>query len=265
MRIASFQLAQAVCLTKPSPGGGRTIDGELLGSCFRVGGGAFLTAGHVVRALAPDATRAAILVSLADTSKNVAISIVDSEALDCDIGILRLAEDGDSLSVTNYCYPIPWRAAELTMLDDVRCFSYAHGIHRAGDELSTLQRAHKGYVISAPHRYMPLGYTGTPFAAYEVSFQAPRGASGAPLLLAGYPPTVAGVLIGNSQARMLVFDSEERIAESGETSRVEYFEALTMGVAVRRQSLWHLESRILGSSIGDYVCSVGPAPRDVAT
>ncbi len=68
---------------------------------------------------------------------------------------------------------------------------------------------------------------------YELSFSAPRGLSGAPVMAAD---RVVGIIIGNRSTEMLVFSHREMVTEEREFV-TERFEAMQLGIAIRSTEL----------------------------
>ena len=69
--------------------------------------------------------------------------------------------------------------------------------------------------------------------SYELSFQCPRGLSGAPLLIRhGDSMLITGIVIGNQRTEMLVFSERESVSDVKEVI-TERFEALHLGIALQ--------------------------------
>ncbi|MFI5399299.1 MAG: hypothetical protein ACHQ9S_27535 [Candidatus Binatia bacterium] len=196
-----------------------------------------------------------MMTAVGEATQNVAFPVKDLEVLEADVGVVSLGESEEELA--RYCHPMYWSLRDLVALDDVRTWGYAYGIQTVAKEQVTMQRAFKGYVVSRPIGYTPVGYDAAPFEVYELSFQVPRGLSGAPLQPVNRPLVVHGVIIGNSQSRMKVFSHQELVVESGVTNRVEHFEALTLGLAVRPGSILDQTSRVLRGTIRGHLDSLG--------
>ena len=137
------------------------------------------------------------------------------------------------------------------MLTDVLAFGYPFGLDL--HNLTLRARALKGHIVCAD-RAGAAELPGRPHI-YELSFQAPRGLSGAPLLL---PTTqgllVAGVVVKNRSTSFQLLTEEESVTEAatGSTSHtiLERHEVMHMGVAVQSQSIFALPSRMLGKTVG---------------
>jgi trypsin-like peptidase len=258
VKVPTSSFTQAVCLTSSETPQGVMIEGEFVGTCFSLGGNLFMTAGHVVKTLRSSSLRPAILFTDHATNRNLTVQIDDFEELNADLAILML--DADPRALQAYAYPLFWREDDLSVLEEVRSFGYGYGIQRTDEGIFTLQRAFRGYVVCVVNRYKPLGDSGKAFRSYELSFASPRGMSGAALLPTSGVPTVRGIVIGNGQSRMLVFDSEERTTTLAGTERTEYYEALTLGIAVRASEALDQDSHLCQGSVRTHLSTHGLLP-----
>jgi hypothetical protein len=158
---------------------------------------------------------------------------------DIDIGIIRLGGIGRAKSYG-------WLLGELPKLTNVLTLGYPYALDLENRVLNS--RAYKGHVVSSTSfrklKAKP--------RIYELSFQAPRGLSGAPLLAIDNESKIVGCIIGNESSEMLVFSSREIITEDKE-SIVERYEALQHGIAFQTESLLKIESRIIGTSLLDHL------------
>jgi hypothetical protein len=93
-----------------------------------------------------------------------------------------------------------------------------------------------------------------------LSFSAPRGLSGAPLLTNDELAVVKGVVIGNSQSKMQVLSETERQSGSDWGKTTEVYESMSLGVAVRSVVVASLHSLLLGRTIGDHLREHGLLP-----
>lgn len=230
------------------------LSGEIRGTCFSIGENYMLTAGHVASGLSCVPGSCAVVgLSNPDSRYFKGALVDDIEALSCDIGLLRVKfivpESAD------WFYSLKWAEHDLNPFDNVRCLGFAYGMHTVEDSKSCVQRAFQGHIVSNLLQFKPLRYKGKPFAVYELSFGAPRGLSGSPLLNSHGTLTLNGLIIGNSESRMLVFQSEEREASEKSETIVEQYESLSLGIAVRADQIFKLNSRILGTTIGEYLRS----------
>lgn len=210
------------------------------GTAFCIGPDTFMTAHHVAaEALACPEARLAYGVEKVLHGAPIA----GHEFFpDLDLAILR--------GHVPIAKTIRWRVAELPMLEDVFASGYPYALDETRSFFSL--RAFKGYVVS---RINFTRLPGNP-RCYELSFQAPRGLSGAPLWTFDPDATVQGVVIGNHSTEMLVFSSRESVAADKETI-VERFEAMQAGVALQSMALVSRHSSLLGSTIQDYLKGQG--------
>ena len=134
---------------------------------------------------------------------------------------------------------------------------FPYGTLRVDEKLKSVQRVFQGYVVSRIIEFKPVGVSGNPYAVYELSFAAPRGLSGAPLLNAAGSLLLHGMVIAHSESKMIVFHSEEVVKEAWETTVVEHHEVLRLGVAVTADHILGSESRLLGGLVRDFLGSNG--------
>lgn len=222
--------------------------GEVCGSAFALGGDYMLTAQHVLAEASAGGDE--VVVGLQTDGFLKAARVVESEQLHAEIALLRVefvVEGSDK-----WFNRLRWREGPLHTFEAVRVLGYAYGIHRVDNRESLVVRGFEGRVVSGLREFKPVGWPGLPFPVYELSFLAPRGLSGAPLLSSG-TEFVHGVVIGNSQSRMLVFRSEERVREGDAAATVEQHEAMTLGIAVQASTVLAQTSRLLGKSIREHL------------
>jgi hypothetical protein len=231
------------------------IVGEIEGTCFSIGGDICMTAGHVVRTLQASGDVPVVGVFDQFGIGHQPVEIVEMEDLPCDVGLLRLGEMTEDWR--EYVQAIPWQQRGARPFGNVFALGYAYGLYRAGDRTSVLQRGFRGHVVAQPIDFLPIGYRGDPFHVYELSFAAPRGLSGSPLLTDNTHPQALGVIIGNSQSRMRILEREEVEAGANTRTVIQEFESLSLGIAVHAREIMQLESKLLGSEIRTHVRSHG--------
>ncbi len=118
-------------------------------------------------------------------------------------------------------------------------------------------RCFHGY-IQRTFNYAPPGRKAYP--AFELSFAAPPGLSGAPVFLAEEPRTLVGIVTDNFQTYSLIEETEEVRGSIGAAQRTEYRSVITYGVAVIAWHVWHVfEERLPGVSLHDMRPSRPPA------
>jgi len=236
-------------------GGAFRIEGEVQGTAFALGGNYMLTARHVASGI-PRSGKNQMVVGLQEPDGHFKAARVSSvEELDADLALLEvefLVPGSDA-----WFHRFGWREAPIEPFEAVRTVGYAYGMQTIGDRKSVVVRGFQGHIVSRLTEFKPVGWTGSSFAVYELSFVAPRGLSGAPLMNSQGTATVHGVVIGNSESKMMVFRSEERVNEPAGVTAVEQYEALTLGVAVVASEVLSQESRVLGSSIKQHLQAHG--------
>lgn len=216
---------------------------QVCGTAFPIGGQYFLTAGHVVRAARefPIATLGFISV---DAGRGATASrsalIAETEIIESlDLAVVACG-DGPWIAPA-------WASTEVPLLTLVMCPGYPFALH-AEHEWMYL-RAYRGHIVAG----RPIFQLSARPAGYELSFSAPRGLSGAALLIESDAPVVVGCIIGNERSGMLVHSEREREIEGERERIVEQYEWLNYGVAVSSIAILDAESKLLGSRIRDHV------------
>ncbi|MBI1743261.1 trypsin-like peptidase domain-containing protein [Candidatus Acetothermia bacterium] len=248
---SGYSMALPVMPAKVLDEGRFQITASINGTCFSIGGPYMLTAGHVI-AIKPKSESDALVVGIQGPDGFFkAAKVIDAELLPCDLGLLRV--EFVFPESENWFHRLKWSEHPLQPLETVRSAGYAYGMHIVEEHQSVVVRAFQGHIVSGLNNFKPLGMEGRPFSVYELSFMAPRGLSGAPLLNASGTVVVHGVVIGNSESRMVVFRSQEQEAENGKTSSFEQYEALTLGVAVQAEEVLQQSSLLLGTTIREHL------------
>ncbi len=213
-----------------------------------------ITAGHVAERIAFKPDDCAV-VALTDPDESyIAAPVVELDALPHDLALIRVQFLQSNHA--EFFIRHKWTGFNLQPLDDVQSWGFAYGHQEVMSLVFGVQRAFKGYVVCNRPGWQRLGTNDIPFPVYELSFQAPRGLSGAPLLNADTIPTVFGVVIGNSESRMLVHHSTE-VDAGGEQRITEQYESLTLGIAVRSDAILRLKSKLITGTIGEHLESKG--------
>lgn len=229
------------------------VHGEILGTCFYLSEQFMLTAGHVVKQLQAQQHIGMVGVFEPGPSSTTqwGLEVTDMELLPCDLGLLSVQFDLDQQR--NCIFAPPWKEDVVAPAHDVSTWGYPYGLQTHGDERAVIQRVFKGHIVASPIRFKLEGAEGEPFPVYELSFAAPRGLSGAPLMIKEGSQYVCGVVIGNSKTSMLIHNYEEVIEETNERTVVEHYESLSLGIAVQARAIMPLRSRMLGGTIGEYL------------
>ncbi|MBI4518410.1 MAG: trypsin-like peptidase domain-containing protein [Deltaproteobacteria bacterium] len=246
VRPLGYAITFPIFLVTQGEGGKFVRSGDVVGTAFAVHDAFMITAGHVAKEIGAAGARFGV-VGLADpfTGDFKGARIVDSEVLPCDVAIIQVEFDlPDSAS---WFQRPKWRQAALKPFDLVRALGFPYAMRRIFGRSVPVQRGFQGHVVSHLQDFKPMGWDDPGFPIYEVSFAAPRGLSGAPLL--NSDGEVSGIVIGNTETKMLVFESEETMTEPTGMTRVERYEALRLGIAVDAKFVLGAQSRLLQASI----------------
>lgn len=205
---------------------------QVYGSAFHIGQHWFLTAGHVIQAAL---SHGFFGLGFPDGTSWKATEASDYEVIShYDIGLVRAPVP----STTD----LKWSTRELSMLTDVITSGYPYALDL--QHFIIRVRAFKGHIVSS------LTYHRIPASprSYELSFQAPRGLSGAPLMIPGRNPLVAGVIVENRSTKMRVLERIE-VQKGACDEVVEEYEVLHLGIAIQASSLLNVESQHLGGTL----------------
>ncbi len=205
---------------------------DICGTAFALAPRLFMTAAHVLNGPAEEFS---LCTKIREGPGLTAWPVIDFE-LFSDIDVALVECDLPHVDMFS------WHTQELDMLTDVIAMGYPFAIDEA--DLFGRARALKGYVVCADTAGAS-EISGKP-RIYELTFQSPRGLSGAPLLV----PTaqglrVAGVMIKNRSTTlrlptMVETRTEQRGRETTQTT-VEIQEVIHFGVAVQVGSIGSLQ------------------------
>ncbi len=216
---------------------------QICGTAFAIGGGYFVTAAHVLDTVLE--SRAPSLGFLPDQAPLGPVAYYQAPITrheivrGLDLGIIACA--GGPYGT------FQWFGRDVALLTNVLAGGYPYALER--DRLQVFVRAYRGSIASAHQIYQLPDEPG----GYELSFPAPRGLSGAPLLLQQMPPIVVGYIVENGRSGMLVMSHRESIAESSSETVVEQYEYLTYGIAVSSSAVVEVQSELLGGTIKDHL------------
>jgi trypsin-like peptidase len=248
---SGYSITLPVFAAKPVENERFLTQGQVQGSAFSLGGDVMLTAMHVVAEISRSDIQAMVVGIQTPDGYFKAAYISDIEDLGADLALLRV--DFVIPESINWFNKLSWSRVSLDPFTPVRTVGYAYGTHIIDEKISVIVRGFQGEIVSHLNEFRPLTMKGPPFTASELSFLAPRGLSGSPLLNAQGTVQIHGMIIGNTDTRMMVFRSEERIQESGNTTVVEQYEALVLGVAVSADEILTKHSNLLGMTIEEHL------------
>jgi hypothetical protein len=223
----------------------------LWGTAFPIGANLFITAKHVIQAaLRTLETSTAQYLALGQPERDIIngnhewiFSTFGRYEMheDLDIAIFELEESFDDVFVP------AWASQGLNLLNDVVTFGYPHALDVTNKVINV--RGIKGHIIGTGKRL----YLDDPvFQAYELSFRAPRGLSGAPLLTDAPHIKVCGMIVCNGEYEMEVA-SHEVISEDGNKTIYTKVEVMHIGTAIQRSELIRASFDMVGGSIEEYL------------
>jgi len=253
--LKANEIVAPIVFAQKWPGGVYSPWGEVRGSCFAIGGDYGLTAGHVVEALNVCPSDLGPVIAFRHQERWATAEIQKTELLTADVGLVRFA----FIESMDMPCPIalPWRLQMMPLLTTVKTIGYPYSLSYADGEARFTARAFLGHVVSTRLKYKPVGYQGHPFCAYELSYVAPEGLSGAPLLFGDGPTVVIGLIIGNNESKILVHHEscleKESDGEEAKTTVYEHYRYLHLGVSVMSSEIAKTRSELMGKSIGEHL------------
>lgn len=145
-----------------------------------------------------------------------------------------------------------WSFDELDLLSNVQSWGFPHAYDIVNSEAG--HRALKGYVVAAKVFH---GCSGKP-RSYELSFPAPEGLSGAPLI-DERSMQIKGIVVGTSSIETPIsLDKivERTVSTGGTIEKTESeYRSFCLGIAIQSKSLKDIKSRLLGGSLYEYLRS----------
>ena len=159
----------------------------------------------------------------AESPRIIDISDADCDE-SCDLAVFECKVGGTHKR-------LHWSDRQVPMGGNVTAVGYAYGFDPDGTGFTG--RIFSGTVVAS----RPFRRLRAEPPAYELSFQCPRGLSGAPLLNEGL--AVAGVVLGNQSTEMMIYATRERVSPEREHV-VERFEPLALGVAIQSRAVLEL-------------------------
>jgi S1-C subfamily serine protease len=206
---------------------------HVIGTCFSIGNGFFLTAAHVV----PAALDRGWIGYPVD--KVWQIFALKGSEINQDVDIAIIQADVPNHQV------FKWQFQSLGMWEPARTIGFPYALDLKYANLNV--RGLSGQIVSELSFY---GLKAEP-RVYELSFQAPRGLSGAPLLV--HSGTVGGMVIGNKSTEMQIFSDREILADGKQEKIVERYEALQLGIALTSAAIIDLDFKIIGGNLRNYL------------
>jgi len=122
----------------------------------------------------------------------------------------------------------------LHTFEHLRSLGFGFGLNLADKSLTA--RGFAGSVVSSRQI---TNLRGQPWV-YELTFSAPRGLSGAALMIA-HRRYVCGCILGNRTTKMMVFTDSEQVKSTNEITVVERYEAMHLGIAIRADQILPLK------------------------
>lgn len=217
-----------------------TVITQIAGTAFSIGNGMFLTAAHVIEQTSQNTRR----IVREEEGNLVGFLPSDVEVIEgLDLAVMCAPD----LTVEN---TIPWTTEAQARLSQV--FSPGYPFAFDNENLSVNARAFMGYVAGINH-FMKLENQPE---IYELAFDCPRGLSGAPVVIWGKQPQICGVVIGNKSTEMNVFTEREEVTE-GNTTIVERYEAMHLGVALSAGAVLNASFDILNGTVEEHLSGQG--------
>ena len=217
------------------PPAGPVVLKQIYGTAFSIGDDWFLTAGHLIKEVR---IHPWFGIAYPHGEGTKVTPILDSEIVDgSDIGIFTAKPP--------YSKPFGWTSGKMPMASAVQTTGFPYAMDLEHSAISV--RSFVGNIVSAGPCFR---LTDKP-DAYELSFQCPRGLSGAPLCTSmTNDPRIVGVIVGNSSTEMLVYTDKEitRETDTPQETIIERYESLQLGIAVQGNYLFGIESRIMNGS-----------------
>jgi len=210
----------------------------------------FLTAGHVVE----DARNVGEVViverQLSDKSAVYRQLQIENREIEIwpeiDLAILKTKNPPLWTSSLN------WLMRENTMLEELISIGYPYSYEP--DKSSLPFRSFSGHVVTVQNFDKLTSHP----KCFELSFNCPRGLSGAPVMT-GYKGNwlVRGLVIGNRRIDMPIFRDGERIEEKNEVTIIERYDSLSLGIALTADVILEQYSKLVGCTIGELLKDSG--------
>lgn len=222
----------------------------LWGTAFYIGTGMFVTARHVIEAAQKtvDSGTARHLAigqpekASGDNQEWVFATFTDYEKHpDLDAALFHVGDAFESMHAP------PWTLQSRDLLSNIVTLGYPYALDPQHKVINV--RAIKGHIIGTGKQLFP----GPAFRSYELSFLAPRGLSGAPLLTDTPTPMICGMIIGNRSHEMEVASSHETIKDNDGTVTYTKVEVMHIGIAIQQGELAFASFELIGGTIADHL------------
>jgi hypothetical protein len=222
---------------------------QVYGTAFKLLQNTFMTTGHSVEA-AQSERPFGIGTPLEVRGRVWIMPATAAEIIpEYDLGLIRVDEPDDSR-----INALPWTMTAIGGGDYVMSGGYAMGLDLAEHTLTC--RSFRGNVVADLYKVTLLA--GNP-VYYELSFAAPVGLSGAPVM--DINRNVVGYIIGNRQSGMETIVSREVSSDGAKEETFTRWEGISYGLAVSCHSLKDVKSELLGMSIGEFIQSRPAEPN----
>ena len=250
-----YHIGVPVMFAKQAPNSSVTVGGAIRGTAFSIGGQFWLTAAHVMQALADDAELHPFLV-LYSPERRFRVAMIDEwETLGADVALLRVDYHDEGAEAW---HPVlNWQLEPLPAFEPVRAVGYPFGLVNEQDRKGKIIARGFGGHIVAYDSHFHLPQTDELCPVFELSFATPKGLSGSALLGGDVGVRVSGIVIGNTEQSMLVYTNREKVEERGETTIVEQYSTMTLGIAVQARHIAALPSKMLGSLLREHLQAGG--------
>jgi hypothetical protein len=221
------------------PAGDKYVSREACGTAFHIGAGVYLTAAHVLARAQTFPMPGLGVLWPADTGNLHRLGETESFN-DFDLAIFRA-------SVT-FGAMLKWSLTPAALLDEVRTFGYPWGYDPSSNHLNV--RGFRGEVVGGcVIERLPAQPPGL-----ELSFPCPRGLSGAPVIrIDPAPQRIIGVVIASTITDVTVYREEEKSIEDGKETIFIKTEALHLGLVIRADAVFGIESDLLGCTLGNWL------------
>jgi hypothetical protein len=216
---------------------------QVYGTAFYIGNNLFLTAGHCLSKIEEGQFLGVGYPQPPKTELGL-VAFKDGETFDeHDVALVETVTDVPHIEIQN------WSLDVVTALHDVWTAGYPHALD-ISDMGFVAQRAFKGHTVShIPFKRLTMGGF---MDAYELSFMAPKGISGAPVFSSG-STTILALMLGMKETGMDVC-REFEATDDGKTAEFVYYrQMMHYGVAVTAQAIAKIHSKKLGMTIGEYL------------